>query len=190
MKLSEWARRQGIAYKTAWLWYKRGQLPVEVVQMPSGTLLVREPPAGESRVVLYARVSSGDQKGDLDAQVGRLSAFAAERGMHVAKVVREVGSGLNGGRPKLLCVLSDKSLSAVVVEHRDRLMRFGAEYVEAALKADGRQLIVMNPGEVPDDLAQDMIDVLTSMCARLYGKRSAKQRALRAVRAAEGARGT
>lgn len=87
-----------------------------------------------------------------------------------------------------VCCLT--SLSAVVVEHRDRLMRFGAEYVEAALKADGRQLIVMNPGEVPDDLLQDMTDVLTRMCARLYGKRSAKQRALRALRAAEGARGS
>jgi predicted site-specific integrase-resolvase len=84
-------------------------------------------------------------------------------------------------------LLADPSIGIVAVEHRDRLMRFGAEYVESALAAHGRRLVVVDPGETQDDLEQDMIEVLTSLCARLYGQRSARHRAERAVKcAAEG----
>ena len=93
----------------------------------------------------------------------------------------EIGSGLNGHRPKLMKLLADPEIAAVIVEHRDRMMRFGAEYVEAALAATGRKLIVVDPGGVKDDLVQDMIEVLTSFCARLYGRRSAKNKALKAI---------
>lgn len=169
MKLSDWARADGVSYKTAWLWWKKGQLPVPARQLPSGTILVDVPERKSAGAVLYARVSSADQKAYLDRQVARLAAFAAERGIRVAKVITEVGSGLNGH---------------IVVEHRDRLVRFGAEYIEAALAASGRRLIVMEPHEVKDDLVQDMIDVLTSFCARLYGRRSARHRAEKAIKAA------
>jgi predicted site-specific integrase-resolvase len=135
-------------------------------------------------VVLYARVASADQQADLDRQVARLSAFAAEQGMRVAKVIGEVGSGLDGQRKGLLAALRSPDYRAVVVEHRDRLARFGSEYIEAALAAQGRRLIVVDAAEVKDDLVQDMIDVLTSMCARLYGRRSARQRAEKALKAA------
>jgi putative resolvase len=73
----------------------------------------------------------------------------------------------------------------VVVEHRDRLARFGAEHLEAALSAHGRKVVVADPGETTDDLVRDMIEVLTSMCARLYGRRGARNRAMRAVTAAK-----
>jgi putative resolvase len=89
----------------------------------------------------------------------------------------EVGSGLNGKRRKLLRILGDPKIQAVVVEHRDRFARFGSEYLEAALAASGRRLIVVDPGEMNDDLVQDMIAILTSFCARLYGRRSARNRA-------------
>lgn len=95
----------------------------------------------------------------------------------------EVGSGLNGKRPKIRRVLSDPSASVVVVEHRDRLARFGVEYLEAALSAQGRRIVVTDKGETEDDLVRDMIEVLTSMCARLYGRRGARNRAMRAVTA-------
>jgi putative resolvase len=99
-----------------------------------------------------------------------------------------VGSGLNGERRRLLEVLSDPSVGRIVVEHRDRLARFGTEYIEAALSAEGRELLVLEQEELSDDLVQDMIDVLTSFCARLYGRRSARRRALAAAQAAsEGA---
>ena len=98
-------------------------------------------------------------------------------------MVCEVGSGLNGKRPKLRRILSDPSATVVVVEHRDRLARFGVEHLEAALGAHGRRIVVADSGETTDDLVRDMIEVLTSMCARLYGRRGARNRAMRAVAA-------
>ena len=76
-------------------------------------------------------------------------------------------------------------MATVVVEHRDRLARFGVDYVEAALAAHGRTLVVLDDGEVADDVVGDMVEVLTSMCARLCGRRSARRRAQRAVAAAD-----
>ena len=185
MKLSAWARRNGITHKTAWLWWKHGKLPVPARQMPTGTILVDVPEREEGHAaVLYAKVASADQKADLDRQVARLSSFAAERGWRVGKVVTEVGSGLNGPREGLIEVLRSPEYGKIVVEHRDRLARVGAEYIEAALAAQGRSVVVVDPEEVKDDLAQDMIDVLTSLCGRLYGRHSARHRAEKALRAA------
>ena len=95
----------------------------------------------------------------------------------------EVGSVLNGHRGKFLALLRDPAVSTIVVEHRDRFARFGAEYVEAALAASGRRLLVVDPGEVDDDLVGDVTEILTSLCARLYGRRVAANRAARAVAA-------
>ena len=81
--------------------------------------------------------------------------------------------------------LSDPSATVVVVEHRDRLARFGVENLEAALGAHSRRIVVADSGETTDDLVRDMIEVLTSMCARLYGRRGARNRAMRAVTAAK-----
>jgi putative resolvase len=136
-------------------------------------------------VVVYARVSSHDQRADLDRQVARVTEWVIGQGLAVAEVVREVGSGLNGKRPKLRRVLSDPSATVIVVEHRDRLARFGVEHLDAALAAQGRRVLVADPGENADDLVRDMIEVLTSMCARLYGRRGARNRALRVVTAAK-----
>ena len=185
MKLSEWARRNGITYKTAWLWWKHGKLPVPARQMPTGTILVDVPEREEGHAaVLYARVASADQKADLDRQVARLSSFAAERGWRVGEVVTEVGSGLNGHRKGLIGVLRPPEYGKIVVEHRDCLTRFGTESIEAALAAQGRSLVVVDPETVKEDLVQDIIDVLTSLCERLYGRHSAQRRAEKALRAA------
>jgi len=188
MKLSEWARKQGISYRTAWQWYKEGKLPVPAYQTPTGTILVKvgaEKKGG--KVAVYARVSSADQKADLDRQVARLLEFANSRGMAVVRTVTEIGSGLNGHCRKLMRLLSDPEVTTIIVEHRDRLARFGFEYIEAALMAQGRKIIVVEPGEVKGDLVQNMIEVLTSFCARLYGRRTAKNRAKKAMEAIENA---
>lgn len=185
MKLSDWARKQGVKYRTAWRWFRNGQLPVPAEQLPSGTIIVHEPTEREGRVAVYARVSGSDQKADLDRQVARCLEYASAQGLAVSRTVTEVGSGLNGQRKKLLRLLADPQIDTLVVEHRDRLMRFGAEYVEAALGARGARLIVVNDAELQDDLVQDMIEVMTSFCARLYGRRSARNRARRAIRACE-----
>jgi predicted site-specific integrase-resolvase len=80
-------------------------------------------------------------------------------------------------------LLQDDKIVTILVEHRDRLVRFGSEYLESALSSAHRKLLVMDQKELNDDLVQDMIDVLTSFCARLYGRRSAKNRAKKAMRA-------
>lgn len=184
VKLAEWARRQGVAYRTAWVWCRDDAMPVPWHRTPTGTILVDVSDAPvRSAVALYARVSSHDQRTDLDRQLARLSAYAAQSKLHVVEAVSEVGSGLNGKRRKLLRLLSDPRIGAVVVEHRDRFARFGSEYLEAALAASGRRLIVVDSSEMNDDLVQDMIAVLTSFCARLYGRRSARNRAISIERA-------
>ena len=186
MRLSEWARREGVHYQTAWKWFRDGALPVPARQTATGTILVDVPRREEQTagVALYARVSSSDQREDLDRQVGRLAAWATAQGLRVTGTVAEVGSGLNGSRGKLKRLLADPAVGTIVVEHRERLARFGVEYVEAALRAQGRRLVVIEEREVDDDLVRDITEVLTSMCARLYGRRSARRRAERALEAA------
>lgn len=162
-------------------------MPVPVRQAPSGTWLVDEPvvqPSG--RVVAYCRVSSADRKADLDRQVARVVAGANRQGLAVAEIVTEVGSGVNGRRRELHRLLADAGAAVIVVEHRDRLARFGVEHLEAALSAGGRRLVVLDPSETTDDLVQDITEVLTTMCARLYGRRAARNRAERAVAVATG----
>lgn len=185
MKLSVWAKQQGLAYKTVWRMWKLGQLPIPAEQLPTGTIIVHPPVSSiGTGAALYARVSSSDQQADLDRQVARLSEFAAANNLHVIAVVKEVGSGLNGHRRAMIKVLRDPHIAVIVVEHRDRLMRFGLEYVEAALLAQGRKLMVVNPEELKDDIVRDLHEVIVSLCARLYGRRSAKNRAKRAIDAA------
>ena len=112
-----------------------------------------------------------------------MTTWCTQQGWSVDRVVVEVGSALNGHRRKFLSLLRDPSVTRIVVEHRDRFSRFGTEYIHAALESTGRELIVMDPAEVDDDLVRDMTELLTSMCARLYGKRAADNRARRAMEA-------
>jgi putative resolvase len=189
MKLSAWARRQGVHYNTALRWVTNNTMPVAFERTATGTILVKEF-VGESGnsldlVALYARVSGSGQKSDLEAQLGRISVFAATKKLRVVASIGEIGSGLNGHRPKLMKLLADPSIKTIVVEHRDRLMRFGVEYVECSLQAQRRRLIIVDQGEVKDDLVQDMIEVPTSFCARLYGRRSAKNKAQKALKAVQ-----
>jgi putative resolvase len=129
-------------------------------------------------------VSSADERDDLERQAGRVAEEAGKRGITLDATVTEVGSGVNGNLAKLRKILADPQVSGIVVEHRDRLARFGVEDLEAALAATGRRIIVLNQDEVKDDLVRDMTEVLTSMCARLYGRRSARRRAEAGVRCA------
>jgi putative resolvase len=184
MKLSDWARANGVHPKTALRWFDRGTLPVPARRVGPRTILVESPRRRSESVALYARVSSHDQRDDLERQLGRLVAWAAEQGMTVTQTVSEVGSGMNGARPKLRRLLADPSAGCIVVEHRERLARLGVEYIEAALLGAGRRLVVVDASEVEDDLVRDMTEVLTSLCARLYGRRSARTRAARALRCA------
>jgi predicted site-specific integrase-resolvase len=183
MNLAAWAERTGVARVTACRWFPAGVLPVPARKV--GRLILVDEPAGEAgpqpRTAVYARVSSADQKADLDRQVAWVTAWATAEQIPVDKVVVEVGSALDGHRGKFLALLGDPTMSRIVVEHRDRFCRFGSEYVEAVLGAQGRELVVVDSAEVDGDVVRDMTEILTSMCARRYGKRAAQNRAKRAL---------
>jgi putative resolvase len=181
MKLSEWARKNDITYKTAWKWFHNGQLPVRATQLETGTILVfedePEKSSQDNSVVLYCRVSGHDQKDDLERQAERLKNFASAKGWTVRQTITEIGSGLNGKRPKLLKLLEDKTATTILVEHKDRLTRFGFEYIDILLSGQNRKVVVADEEEQDSDIWQDFIDVVTSMCARIYGKRGARNKA-------------
>ena len=186
MNLAAWAERNGVARVTAYSWFAAGLLPVPARR--GGGFILFDEGAVEAgprpRTGVYARVWSADQRADLDRQVARVTAWATARQIPVDTVVTEVGSALNGHRGKFLALLGDPLVQRIVVEHRDRFCRCGSEYVQAALVAQGRELVVVDSAEVDDDLVRDMTEVLTSMWARLSGKHAAANRARRAVEAA------
>ncbi|MFE2843393.1 IS607 family transposase [Streptomyces scopuliridis] len=188
MNLKEWAVANGVHPHTAYRWFREGTLPVSAERVGPRTILVNieanSSPSVTGGVGLYARVSSHDQKADLERQAARLSAWATKAGHRVVRIESEIASGMNGSRAKARRLLADPDVTTVVVEHKDRLGRMNVELIEAALSATGRRLVVLDDGEVKDDLVRDMAEVLTSFCARLYGRRSAKNRAKKALEAA------
>lgn len=180
MKLSQYAKKAGISYKTAWRWYKAGTL--DAYQTPTGMVVVRDPQmerVGNGRIALYARVSSAEQKSDLDRQVQRLRDYAAARGYQVAKEVTEIASGLNDSRPKFLKLLADPTIGTIIVEHKDRSTRFGWNYITTLMEAQGRRVEAVFPDETKDDLVNDFVSLVTSMAARIYGRRGSRRRAER-----------
>lgn len=173
MRLTDWAKKQGIGYLTAWRWFHAGTLPVKAFQTISGSILVEDTPiqTNLNQVWIYARVSSHDKKDDLERQTERCSEFCRARGWEIQKVIKEIGSGMNDSRPKLLKLLSENP-SRIVVEHKDRLTRFGFKYFEVLLPKLGCELIVINRDpEEATDLMKDLVSVITSFCCRLYGLR-------------------
>lgn len=188
MLVREWAEREGLHPQTVWKWCREGTMPVPAEQTPTGAWLIHDPKyetmqprAVGARTVCYARVSSNDQKADLQRQADRLKAFAFSMGVDAPEVVTEVGSGMNGARKKLNKLLADPTVGTIIVEHRDRFARMNMSLTESALQAQGRRVIVVDDSELDDDLVRDMTEVLTSFCARLYGKRAAKRQAEKAL---------
>src|SRR6266581_6907056 len=177
MRLGAYAKQMGVSYKTAFRWWKAGKL--DAYQLDTGTIIVREPVSSEAstNVALYARVSSVDQKEDLERQMQRLKDYAAARGYRVTRTVSELASGLNDSRPRFLKLLTDASIGVIVVEQRDRATRFGLIYIERLMQMQGRRLEVIFPSDTDNDLVDDFIAVITSMASRIYGCRTSKRRA-------------
>ena len=195
MRVREWARREGFNEQTVWQWCRENRMPVPFERMNTGTIIIHDPKyetmpqskSMEPRTVCYARVSSGDQKNDLQRQADRLKAFALGMGVEKPEIVTETGSGMDDRRRRLNRLLADPTVGTLIVERRDRLARMNAGLVESALKAQGRRIIVVDDTELDDDLVRDMTEVLTSFCARLYGRRAAKHKTDAALRAARDA---
>lgn len=178
IKLSDYAKQEGLTYRTALRYYHNGL--IKGIQLPTGTILVEMdsplvPVEEHPRVAaLYSRVSSSHNKSNLDAQQARLEAYAASRGYTIGPNVKEIGSGLNDQRPKLLQLFKD-DWDVLIIEHKDRLTRFGYAYLEAYTHSLGRSIEIINVSEDKEDLMEDFVSLLTSFTARIYGRRGTRR---------------
>ena len=188
MRLSQWAALHGMHRMTAWRHYNAGTLPTELQPKKIGNIIyvLAHPGTPPGRIAGYARVSSAEQKAHLENQANRLWAYASQNRILMDAVVSEIASGLNDRRPELRKLRGDPAVHTVIVEHRERLARFGAGMVDEMPQARGGALMVIDDAEAPDGPVGDMTGILTRFCARLYGKRSAANRARRAMESGSG----
>ena len=178
IKLSQYAKNTGICYMTAYQHYKKGLIP-NTKTLPTGTMLVgvedTDSPAVESnniRVALYARVSGHDMKDNLVRQIERLTDYAIAKGYTITHSVTEIASGMNDTRPKFITLLNKTDYDVLLVEHKDRLTRFGFNYIDTLLRKQNMRVEVIN--EVDNDnenLMNDLISIIYSFSSRMYGKR-------------------
>jgi len=175
MKLTDYARKLGVSYKTAWRLWKAGKL--DAYQLPTGTIIVNENLPQEQGVCIYARVSSAENRDNLDSQAERLKGYCLAKGYKIRKIIKEVGSGVNDNRKKLNALLSDDDYALIVIEHKDRLTRFGFNYIKLLLQKTGKNIEVVNEADNDkQDLIQDFTSIITSFCARIYGLRRSKRK--------------
>lgn len=173
-KISQYAKLEKVTYRTIWNRVKRGLLKTE--KTSSGRILIVVDEDKEQEIAIYCRVSSSENKSNLERQKQRLLDYCAAKGYRVSKVVCEIGSGLNDNRKKLESLLVDKSITKIVVEHSDRFSRFGMNYIKKLLELDGRSIEIINTHDNDrDDLMQDFVSIITSFTARLYGQRRSKR---------------
>lgn len=150
--------------------WQRGELNAE--QLPSGTVIVKIEKPVNKGVAIYARVSSSENKSNLDTQAERLEKYCLAKGYQVVRIVKEVGSGVNDNRRKLIDLLNKDDYSIIVCEHKDRLSRVGFNYLKVLLNQTNRDIEVVNLAtERTDDLMHDFVSIITSFCARLYSIR-------------------
>ena len=177
MKLSVWAKKQGIQYKTSWNLFKAGLIP-NAYRLGSGAIIVPNEdliPKKQEHNVVYARVSSSENKPNLNTQADRMVDFCIARGWIVHEVVKECASGLNDKRPKLIKILKDNKATRIVVEHKDRLTRFGFNFLKVLMR-DCEIVVVNEAQDDREDLMGDFVALVTSFCARLYGNRRSKRK--------------
>ena len=174
MKPSEYAKQNSISKATVYRMIKAGQLKHK--RLPTGTIVIVEDKTADTQpyTVVYARVSSSQNKKNLESQAQRLCDFCYANGWVVNEIIKECASGLNDTRPKLAKILRNPAVTRIVVEHKDRLTRFGFNYIKILSKAE---IVIINEVDSDrEDLMQDFVSLVTSFCARLYGKRRAKRK--------------
>jgi putative resolvase len=178
MKLSDYAKQLGVSYQTAWNHFKADKIPYPTRKLPSGTIIVDYCSSPNSNTVaIYARVSSSENKENLERQAERLSNYAIAKGYKIQYVVKEIGSGLNDNRKKLENLLTKEDFGILLVEHKDRLARFGTHYIDILLKRCNVKLEIINQAEnSQEDLMNDLVAIVTSFAARLYGQRRGKRK--------------
>lgn len=184
IKIDEYAKRMSIHPRTAYRRFHKGL--IDGIQDERGSIRLKNPFKEYSieepetkRAVLYARVSSSQNKGNLDSQMERLRQYATLSGYNVVKEVEEIGSGLNEDRGKLNALLSKdiNSFDYIIVEHKDRLTRFGFNYIKMLLQNANKDVVIVNEVvEEKEDLIEDFVSIIASFCARIYGNRRVKRK--------------
>jgi predicted site-specific integrase-resolvase len=155
--------------------WKRGELNAS--QLPSGTVIVDIDTPKITGVAIYPRVSSSENKSNLETQADRLTKYCEAKGYQIVSITKEIGSGINDNRKKLINLLNDDNYSVIVVEHKDRLTRLGFNYLQVLLNKQGKSIEVVNIAtEETEDLMTDFISIITSFCARIYGLRRCKRK--------------
>jgi len=186
MKLTDWAKLQGVCYRSAWNYFHAGKIP-GAFRLPSGAIIVPdEKPLKKEHIVTYARVSSSENKDNLESQSKRLIDFCNAKGWQTHNNIKEIGSGLNDKRKKLESILQTGEATKLVVEHKDRLCRFGFNYIKILCDKIDCELVIINQNEtVKEDLIQDFVSVITSFCARLYGQRRSRRKTEKLIKELE-----
>lgn len=177
IKLSKWAKLNGVCYQTAFNWFKQGKL-ADAVQLDTGSIFIEQDLEGtkSQNVVIYARVSNQSRKLEMNYQIERIQNYCNSKGFTVDKIYKEVASGMNDNRKELWKMLESKP-AIIVIENKDRLTRFGFNYLKKLLESRGTLIEVINPNDNDEqDLIKDMISIVTSFCCKLYGLRRAKNK--------------
>jgi len=181
IKLSQFAKDNSITYRTAYTWFHDGIIPGE--KLPTGTILVYQDEPEITTTVpknyaaIYSRVSTTQQKDDLDRQNQRLLDFATANGYIIKHNIKEIASGLNDNRTKLNNLIDKNDFSTLIIEHKDILTRFGFNYLNKLFKIKNQSILIVNETEEDkNDIVQDFISIITSFCARIYGQRRNKQK--------------
>lgn len=178
--LSTWAKNNGYSYNGAYLKFKKGEIP-NATQDHNGTIRIDMQEKSDfvnKESIIYARCSSSKQKDDLKRQVERLVNFSTNAGYVNQRIYKEIASGMNDDRLELNKLLTSELKGiTIIVEHKDRLTRFGFKFIEAIVSQKGGKILVVNTFENEEqDLTNDLIAVVTSFCAKLYGKRRANRK--------------
>jgi len=183
--LVEYAKENRIHYRTAWNHFKEGKIS-GAFKNEYGKILIPDENIKPEYVVCYARVSSSENKKNLDSQAERLVAYCNAKGYKVKQIIKECASGLNDKRPKLVNLMKDPEISKIIVEHQDRLTRFGFNYINLFMQSKNCQIEVINEAaNDKEDLMQDFVSLVTCFTARLYGLRRSKRKTEKLIKALE-----
>ena len=188
IKIGEAAKSLGVSIQTLRRWEETGYLLPDR-KSPGNTRyynldkLINKKNFDDDLTICYARVSSHDQKEDLKRQAEVLAAYSTKQGWNF-QVIQDLGSGMNyqkKGLKNLINLILEKKFSRLVLTHKDRLLRFGAELIFALCEAKQIEVVIINKGDevsFEEELAQDVLEIITVFSARLYGSRSRKNKRL------------
>lgn len=183
--LTEYAKENRIHYRTAWNAYKAGKI-LGAFKNEYGKILIPDNVAKTQYVVCYARVASSMNRNNLESQATRLCNYCAANGYVVQQVIKECASGLNDRRPQLIKLLRNPKVTLIVVEHQDRLTRFGFNYIRLWAETKGCKIEVINEAaNDKEDLMQDFVSLITSFVTRLYGLRRSKRKTEQLIKTLE-----